>query len=554
MLQLKKFRNKKVNQTPRQRLLEIIKQKSVIRSSKGNKITTVKGGNGLWLLDLRVTFMDSEGLDLIAQLFWQKFADQLPFQVGGLEAGSVPLVAAIILEGRRRGMPINGFFVRKERKHTGRQHLIEGQLTPEPIVIVDDLMNSGGTLDKVVVALADEKRQVRDVFVVTNFGTTRGRDYLAEHGISMTSLFRLRELGLARSTNQRTTRSRVLFQRAWSFQAADPNYFYIVPKSAPVLDNTSLYFGSDTGIFWALDQRTGQPRWQFRAGKDILGKNIFSSPALHRGRVYFGSYDGNTYCLNTKTGKEIWRNTDADWIGSSPALAPDLGLLFIGREHSIRGRRGSVAAIDLQTGETVWDYTVRDYVHGSPAYEPQQQLVACGTNSSEMLLFSAKTGRLRWCYRTNGAVKYAPVFDTKRNQLIFGCHDGYIYVLDVKTGKEVWKVKTENIIYSTPLIYKNKAFVSSTDKHVYVLDLAKQKVLDVIHINGKLFASPRLIEGQIYIGSTSGIIHTIDPQTHASAPCLQVSERITNPISYNTKNKFFFVPTYANQIIACKKK
>ena len=62
-----------------------------------------------------------------------------PFQIGGLEMGVIPLISAITLEGMRRGTPVNGFIVRKERKETGLGNKIEGAVGDETIIVLDDL-------------------------------------------------------------------------------------------------------------------------------------------------------------------------------------------------------------------------------------------------------------------------------------------------------------------------------------------------------------------------------------------------------------------------------
>ena len=59
----------------------------------------------------------------------------------------------------------------------------------------------------------------------------------------------------------------------------------------------------------------------------------------------FGGYDGNVYCLDAETGMK-WRFIGADWVGSSRLrLAPELGLLFIGLEFAVEGKRGSIVAL-----------------------------------------------------------------------------------------------------------------------------------------------------------------------------------------------------------------
>src|SRR5262249_23607340 len=152
------------------------------------RIVSSFGTRTKWLIDMRKTFFDPVGLDLVAELFWERFADKLPFQVGGLEMGAVPLVTAIMSKGLQRGTPVNGFAVRKERKHHGLTKTYEGELTDDPIVVVDDLINSASTQEKVRVVVAESGRSVREAFVVVDYGTTRARDWLARHQIGLTSL------------------------------------------------------------------------------------------------------------------------------------------------------------------------------------------------------------------------------------------------------------------------------------------------------------------------------------------------------------------------------
>ena len=105
------------------------------------------------------------------------------------------------------------------------------------------------------------------------------------------------------------------------------------------------YFGSDSGYFWALRQSDGSVAWKFKVGYPVNGKSIFSTPAIDDEKVYFGSYDGNVYALDKSSGRLSWKFGDADFVGSSPALAPDLGLLFIGLEFGLFRKQGGIAAI-----------------------------------------------------------------------------------------------------------------------------------------------------------------------------------------------------------------
>jgi orotate phosphoribosyltransferase len=536
---------------PKDRLLQIIMKKSIILSKNGNKIMSSGGRQGRWLVDLRRTFMDAEGLELSAKVFWNKFEKKWPFQVGGLEAGSVPLVAAMILEGRKRGLKVNGFFVRKERKPHGRQHIIEGELTSDPIVVVDDLMNAGGTLNKVRIALEDVGRKIREVFVIVNYHSPRGKLFLKENDIKISAIYRLDDFGLERSTTKKVRQSK--FKYCWKFQPFEPGYYYVVPKSTPALDEKNLYFGTDTSTFWALNQKTGKPAWNFQCGQGLLKKGIFSSPAIHRGKVFFGSYDGNVYCLSTKDGKLIWKFGEADWVGSSPALAPDFGLLFIGLERGVLNKKGSVVALDIKTGKKVWEYIVEELLHGSPVYSKEKGVVGIGTNDATLLLFEAKTGRKLWEFQAGGAIKYRPTFDLKNNAILAGSHDGKVYCIDLTSGKERWSVQTEDVIFSTPLIIGNKVYVTSSDKFLYVINLKTGKILEKIRAIGRIFSSPCQILGKIYFGSNDGRVYEIDPKNNEIIGRLQFSERITNAVTYSPSHKLFYALANDNQLFTFKK-
>ncbi len=532
-----------------------IRDRAILRS-ENQRLISPKGASNTWQIDLRRVFMDPKLLDAMADLFWEKCADAMPFQVGGMEVAAIPLLSAILIKSVVRGTPVNGFIVRKERKAYGAGGLIEGTLTDAPIVIVDDLINSGTSLEKVRVVLEMEKKSIALVFVVIDYHSPGGEAWRAAHSIQVRSAFTLTDFGL--SIEKPEARLKAVFRNKWNFAAPDPNFFHRVPKSFPATDGKRVYFGSDCGVFWCLNARDGSVEWKFTV--NAWGhKNLWSAPALDDGKIYFGSYDGNVYCLDAQTGTEVWRFTGADWVGSSPALAPELGLLFIGLEFAVEGKRGSIAALRLDTGEKVWEHPTKRYTHASPAYWPEQELVACGSNDNEMFLFDARTGVLRWRFETRsegaekGSIRHAPAFDTKRGHVVTGCADGRIYIIDVETGREVWSVRTDNTIYTVPLIVDDTAYIGSTDKYLYVLDLERRVVKKKIYAGSKIFGPPRLLEGRIYFGASSGMIYEIDPVTLDITGTHQLPDAVTNALTYSPETGDFYALTYVNQLFAFRR-
>jgi outer membrane protein assembly factor BamB/orotate phosphoribosyltransferase len=531
-------------------LSQAIRDRAILRS-ENQRLISPSGKNNSWLIDLRPILMDSQLLNAVAEVFWEMCADRMPFQVGGMEVAAIPLVSAILMKSVERGTLINGFIVRKERKTYGPGNLIEGKVTDAPIIIVDDIFNSGSSLEKVRVVLEDMQRKIASVFVLINYKNTRGNNWEKNNFIPVASAFNLSDFDISLAKPDKNIPSSI-FKNNWCFKAPDPNFYHRVPKSFPASDDKYIYFGSDCGIFYCLDAHDGSVAWEFKVSSSGH-KNIWSAPAIYDGKVFFGSYDGNVYCLNAKTGVEIWRFGDADWVGSSPALAPDLGLLFIGLEFAVEGKRGSIAALSLRDGKKVWEHQTKRYTHASPAYWPERCLVACGSNDDEMFLFDAKTGAMRWRFETKGegakgSIRHAPAFDVVRGHVITGCADGYIYIIDVETGQEVWSVRTNNTIYSVPLVVGDMCYIGSTDKYLYVLDLEKRCVKRKIFAASKIYGPPRLLERYIYFGACNGVIYKIDPMTTEVIGTHQLPDAVTNALAYNAETGLFYALTYVNQL------
>jgi outer membrane protein assembly factor BamB/orotate phosphoribosyltransferase len=526
-----------------------IRERAILHG-ENQRLISPRGINNRWLIDLRRLFMDPKLLDAAAELFWRQCANLLPFQVGGVESAAVPLLSAILLKSLARGAPVNGFTIRKERKAYGAGNWIEGSLNNLPILIVDDLLNSGSSLERARVVLEKEGSQIANAFVLIDYQSPEGMRWRETHNVLVVAPFHLPEFDLSLKKPQ--PKPMAAFRNRWRVASPDPNFFHRVPKSFPATDGTGVYFGSDCGIFWKLDARDGSVIWKFAVNAHGH-KNLWSSPALHGGRVYFGSYDGNVYCLNAETGEEVWRFTGADWVGSSPALAPELGLLFIGLEFATEGKRGSIAALRMEDGEKVWEHITRRYTHASPAYWPERRLVACGSNDNEMFLFEAVSGEMRWRFETGGSVRHAPAFDTSRGHIVTGCADGRIYIVDIETGKQVWSVQTDNTIYTVPLVVKDKAYIGSTDKYLYVLDLERRAVKTKIFAGSKIFCPPQLLAGKIYMGACNGIVYEIDPESDDVTGKHQLPDAITNALAYNPETADFYALTYVNELFAFRR-
>jgi outer membrane protein assembly factor BamB/orotate phosphoribosyltransferase len=539
----------------KQRLLEIIKKDAIITGDQ-QKIVFGDGKTGdqkkNWLLDFRYIFLNPEALELIVEIFWEKFEKEYPFQIGGQEIAAIPFVSAIVFHSQKMGKPVNGFIIRKSRKPTGLQKIVEGKVNNEKIILVDDLMNSGTTISRQIKVLETLEKKIDSIFILVNYRGEKNIQLLSQNNIRLFSLFKLEDLGLYLREEKNY---RFGFKVFSYIKYSEPAFFHRVHKSTPALDENRLYFGTDDGVFWALNQKDGAVEWKFdKTGYATAnGKIIFSSPALYKNTVYFGSYDGNVYALNKETGKLRWKYIDADYVGSSPAVASDLGLIFIGLEFGLFRKKGGIVALEAESGKKAWDYVMTDFVHSSPAYCSEKKVVAIGCNDYCVYLFDAQSGKLKWKYKTEREIKASFAFDLKHNWLLFGSLDSNLYALDIDSGEIKLKFQTKDPIYSTPLVHENNVYFGSMDKHIYSLDLNTRKLNWHFDAGGRIFARPKVIGDKVYIGSTNGIFYEIDIKTGQPISHFIATERITNEVVYNEKTDTFFLPTYANEIYGLKK-
>jgi orotate phosphoribosyltransferase len=177
----------------RDRLRTLLVERAVIRES----VLLSSGRRSSYYVDVRQVLLDPEGAELAGRLAWDLLAGHAPAAVGGLTLGADPLVCAVSAAAWTRGTRVTGFFVRKEAKKHGLQQWIEGPFIEEgtPVVVVDDVLTSGGSLR---VAL-EKARQAGGVVVGVLVVIDReegGREALADalDGAPLHALFTAGEL------------------------------------------------------------------------------------------------------------------------------------------------------------------------------------------------------------------------------------------------------------------------------------------------------------------------------------------------------------------------
>ena len=162
------------------RLMEIILEKS-FQYAEEPIFMLVSGGVSNFYFNCKPTMLDPEGKELIGRLIFALIRDLDVSAIGGLELGSIPISSAVSLISQLEGKPIKEFIVRKEKKDHGIPAKVEGEFVPEEkVVVVDDVITTGGSTIKAIEAVQNLGLKVAKVIVLVDREEKSGRQNIQE--------------------------------------------------------------------------------------------------------------------------------------------------------------------------------------------------------------------------------------------------------------------------------------------------------------------------------------------------------------------------------------
>ncbi len=176
----------------REALVELIRQKAL----QVGEFVLASGKKASYYLDCRQVTLDCRGANLIAQGILEQLGEDLPNAVGGMAIGADPISAAVITLAGQRGLPINGFIVRKEAKGHGRGRDVEGPVeSGQHVVIVEDVVTTGGSSLKAIERVEAFGLHVDRVIAIVD-RLEGGREAFEQAGYRLDSLLTIKDLGI----------------------------------------------------------------------------------------------------------------------------------------------------------------------------------------------------------------------------------------------------------------------------------------------------------------------------------------------------------------------
>ncbi len=273
---------------------------------------------------------------------------------------------------------------------------------------------------------------------------------------------------------------------AWSARAGSA-------LTAPVAadDSTLFVAGMDRKVY-ALDLRTGKPRWSARLPGVIPDGVLRKDTLLYAGT---GRPEGRVDAMVTRTGRRIWR---ANTGNVSAPLALMDGTLVV------QTRTGTVLGLDPRTGVIRWR---RRLGIGRAA------AVAAGDSSfvvatlDSLFRVSARDGRVLVRRRSPG-----PIVSTWRldgSRLLAGTGDSLVVAIGSDSLTEVWRTRLDAPVLVAPALVGDTVFAVSRIGTVYRIAAGTGETTRVAALHWPVTAAPVARDSLLLVGGADGTLRAL---------------------------------------------
>lgn len=269
-----------------------------------------------------------------------------------------------------------------------------------------------------------------------------------------------------------------------------------------------VYVGSENGIVYALDEKTGELKWQ----ADVPGEAM-AAPVPDAGLVLINTTSGKLVALEEGTGELKW---------TYEQTVPSLSLRGASEPSTVQGAaligtpNGKLAAVLLDSGLPAWEQDVspakgenvlellRDVDATPIAVGPVVYAVAY---NGELVAIDLRSGRPMWkrdysSYRSMAIVGF---------DLVLTDAQGVLYSIDRRTGLEKWsQPMLTNRRVTAPAILGDKVLVGDFEGYLHWFDKNSGELLgrDEVDSSG-LYARPVVVGDKVLVQSRDGELYMI---------------------------------------------
>jgi outer membrane protein assembly factor BamB len=278
-------------------------------------------------------------------------------------------------------------------------------------------------------------------------------------------------------------------QQKWKYKAA--------PIKAPAsFHDGSVYVGDVDGVFHRVDAAKGEKIWTFKTDGEISSGANFSGTS-----VLFGSADQNLYRVSIKDGKRLWKFE----VAGGPVLGTPA---VVGGRTFAAGCDSKLHVIDLESGKGLSSVELSGQVGAAAAVGGDRIYV--GTMTNQVQAVDWKKSEVVWTFETEKRSQpFASSAALTEKLVIAGSRDNRVHALDRDKGTEVWSYLTGGKVDSSPVVADGRIYIGSGDGNLYVLDAAKGTQIQKIDLADAILASAAVGEGRLVIGTEKGVVYCL---------------------------------------------
>mgnify|MGYP003476992984 FL=1 len=226
------------------------------------------------------------------------------------------------------------------------------------------------------------------------------------------------------------------------------------------------------GQLFALDQATGQTKWQSQLSSAVLAPSL-----IQAGRVITLANDGTVFAHDISTGQQIWTY-------NLPKV-----------DFSMRGTAAPVA-VDPRTVLVAWANSyvyVIDTVTGIPQL---QRRVSINDGRSDIQRLNDIDGE--------------PVVAGR--YLISTSYQGQLTAMDLASQQVIWSEDASSL--RSPVIFDNKVFVAQSGGQLTAYDITTgQQLWQNEQLLNRRLSNPAVLGNQLVVGDLDGVLHLVDPNS-----------------------------------------
>ena len=216
--------------------------------------------------------------------------------------------------------------------------------------------------------------------------------------------------------------------------------------------------------FYKLNHK-GNLIWKTYLAKTEQG--VHGTALLSKKYLWIGAYNGVLYCLKKQTGEVVWTIQLGGAIGASPSFYKDQ--IIISVELLFPTAMGYVASVSARDGSLNWKTPLTSaHIHSSVAIHKEKGYGVTGANNNYLFKIDLNSGKILWSLRMKGDIKSTPLIYKDR---IYVTNWGNQFAAVSEAGKILWSKDIKNPSQSSPTLIPDKEFL-----------------IFGIHLKGKLFS------------------------------------------------------------------